>query len=119
MQNACNICFLVHLSRLPRPLSALSHKLIVSVYASSLLTTTRAGYLGSTISGSRGHALTLNEWVKRVEVDAGVRDGVSTAEAHRVQEQEREVKELRRANATLTLASAFFAPAEPGRRFKF
>ena len=27
---------------------------------------------------------TLNEWVKRVEVDTGVRDGVSTAEAQRV-----------------------------------
>ena len=27
---------------------------------------------------------TLNEWVKRVEVDTGVRDGVTTAEAQRV-----------------------------------
>ena len=29
---------------------------------------------------------TLNEWVKRVEVDTGVRDGVTTAEAQRVKE---------------------------------
>jgi transposase-like protein len=36
---------------------------------------------------------TLNEWVKRVEVDTGVRDGVSTAEAQRVKELERENKE--------------------------
>ena len=36
---------------------------------------------------------TLNEWVKRVEVDTGVRDGVTTAEAQRVKELEREVKE--------------------------
>ena len=64
-------------------------------------------------------AQTLNEWVKRVEVDTGQRDGVTTAEAQRVKEQEREVKELRRANEILKLASAFFAQAEPGRKLKF
>ena len=48
---------------------------------------------------------TLNEWVKRVEVDTGVRDGVTTAEAQRVKELERENKELRRANEILKLAS--------------
>jgi transposase len=61
---------------------------------------------------------TLNEWVKRVEVDTGVLDGVTTAEAQRVKELEREVKELRRANESLKLASAFFGQAEPGRRLK-
>ena len=61
---------------------------------------------------------TLNEWVKRVEVDTGVRDGVITAEAQRVKELEREVKELRQANEILKLAGAFFAQAEPGRRLK-
>jgi len=34
---------------------------------------------------------TLNEWVKRAEVDAGAREGVTTAEAQRVKELEREV----------------------------
>ncbi|QRR35799.1 IS3 family transposase [Hydrogenophaga sp. YM1] len=53
---------------------------------------------------------TLNEWVKRAEVDAGVREGVTTSEAQRVKELEREVKELRRANEILKLASAFFGP---------
>ena len=62
---------------------------------------------------------TLNEWVKRVEVDTGVRGGVTTAEAQRVKELEREVKELRRANEILNLASAFFAQAELDRRLKF
>ena len=61
---------------------------------------------------------TLLEWVKRVEVDTGVRDGVSTAEAQRVKDLEREVKELRRANEILKLASAFFAQAELDRRLK-
>ncbi|MDD2180548.1 IS3 family transposase [Acidovorax sp. D2M1] len=53
---------------------------------------------------------TLNEWVKRAEVDAGTREGVTTAEAQRVKELERENKELRRANEILKLASAFFGP---------
>ena len=61
---------------------------------------------------------TLLEWVKRVEVDTGVRDGVTTAEAQRVKELERENKELRRANEILRLASAFFAQAELDRRLK-
>jgi transposase-like protein len=61
---------------------------------------------------------TLLEWVKRREVDTGVRPGVSTAETQRVKELEREVKELRRANEILKLASAFFAQAELDRRFK-
>ncbi|WP_422015542.1 IS3 family transposase [Roseateles sp.] len=53
---------------------------------------------------------TLNEWVKRSEVDAGVREGVTTSEAQRVKELERAVRELRKANEILKLASAFFGP---------
>ena len=52
---------------------------------------------------------TLNEWVKRAEVDAGRRDGVSTQERERIKALERENKELRQANEILRLASAFFA----------
>ena len=55
---------------------------------------------------------TLNEWVRKHEVDTGMRDGVSSAEL------EREIKELRRANEILKLASAFFAQAELDRRLK-
>lgn len=61
---------------------------------------------------------TLNEWVKRAEVDAGVRAGVTTSEAQRVKELERENRELRKANEILKLASAFFAQAELDRRIK-
>jgi transposase-like protein len=43
---------------------------------------------------------------------------VTTVEARRVKELEREVKELRRANEILKLASAFFAQAELDRRLK-
>jgi transposase-like protein len=61
---------------------------------------------------------TLLEWVKQDEVDSGERSGVTSAEAQRVRELEREVKELRRANEILKLASAFFAQAELDRRCK-
>ncbi len=61
---------------------------------------------------------TLLDWVKQSEVDAGSRPGVSTAEAQRIKDLEREVKELRRANEILKLASAFFAQAELDRRLK-
>ena len=43
---------------------------------------------------------------------------MTSAEAQRVKELEREVKELRRANEILKLASAFFAQAELDRRLK-
>ena len=62
---------------------------------------------------------TLNEWVRKYEVDSGLRDGVTSEERERIQNLEREVKELRRANEILKLASAFFAQAEPDRKLKF
>jgi transposase len=61
---------------------------------------------------------TLLTWVKRVEIDSGKREGVTTSEAQRVKDLERENKELRRANEILKLASAFFAQAELDRRIK-
>lgn len=61
---------------------------------------------------------TLLEWVKRTEVDAGVRAGTTTADAQRIKALEREVKELRRANEILKTASAFFAQAELDRQLK-
>ena len=61
---------------------------------------------------------TLHEWVRRHEVDAGTRQGVTSDEHERVKALERENKELRRANEILKLASAFFAQAELDRRLK-
>jgi transposase len=54
-------------------------------------------------------AETLRKWVRQVEVDGGRRPGVSSEEAQRIKELERENKELRRANEILKAASAFFA----------
>ena len=61
---------------------------------------------------------TLHEWVRKHEIDTGMREGVTSEERDRVKALEREVKELRRANEILKLASAFFAQAELDRRLK-
>jgi transposase len=61
---------------------------------------------------------TLNEWVKKAEVDAGRRSGVPTDMAAKLKALERENRELRQANEILRKASAYFAQAELDRRFK-
>ena len=60
---------------------------------------------------------TLRLWVRRAEVDGGQRPGVTTDERARIQELERENRELRRANDILKAASAFFG-AELDRQSK-
>ena len=63
-------------------------------------------------------AQTLNEWVKKAEVDSGRRAGIPTEMAERLKALERENRELRQANEILRKASAYFAMAELDRRSK-
>jgi transposase-like protein len=63
-------------------------------------------------------AQTLNEWVKKAEIDTGKRAGVPADTAERLKALERENRELRQANEILRKASAYFAQAELDRRFK-
>ena len=63
-------------------------------------------------------AQTLHDWVKKHETDTGLREGITSEERERIKSLEREVKELRRANEILRLASAFFAQAELDRKLK-
>jgi transposase len=63
-------------------------------------------------------AQTLNEWVKKTEVDSGKRGGVPTDVAEKLKALERENRELRQANEILRKASAYFAQAELDRRVK-
>jgi transposase-like protein len=63
-------------------------------------------------------AHTLNEWVKKAEVDRGERAGVTTEMAERLKALERENRELKQANEILRKASAYFAMAELDRRSK-
>jgi transposase-like protein len=64
------------------------------------------------------NAATLHEWVNRREVDQGARAGVPTEVGEKIKAPERENRELRQANEILRKASAYFAAAELGRRFK-
>ena len=61
---------------------------------------------------------TLNEWVKKAQVDSGVRAGIPTEMAERLKALERENRELRQSNEILRKASAYFAQAELDRRFR-
>jgi transposase len=71
------------------------------------------------ISGKIGcSSEALRKWVQQAERDSGKRDGLTTSERGRLKELERENKELRRANAILRDAAAFFAQAEFDRKRK-
>ena len=61
---------------------------------------------------------TLHEWVKKAEVDSGVRAGVPSDVAAQLKALERENRELRQANEILRKASAYFAQAELDRPFR-
>jgi transposase-like protein len=52
---------------------------------------------------------TLRKWVRKAEVDDGLRLGLPSDERDRLKALERENRELRRANEILKSASAFFA----------
>jgi len=61
---------------------------------------------------------TLRRWVRKAEVDQGIRGGMTSDERERLKQLERENKELKRANEILRTASAFFAQAELDRKLK-
>ena len=56
-----------------------------------------------------GSPETLRKWVRRAEVDGGVRPGKTTEEIAEIKALKKEVSELHRANEILKAASAFFA----------
>ena len=60
-------------------------------------------------------AESLRKWVKQAEIDDGLKPGLSTEDAERMRVLEQENRELRRANAILRKASAYFAQAELDR----
>ena len=61
---------------------------------------------------------TLNDWVKKSEVDNGQRAGIPSEMAEKMKALERVNRELRQANEILRKASAYFAMAELDRRSK-
>ena len=58
---------------------------------------------------------TLRAWVRKTQVDTGSRPGITSDERARLKQLEREVKDLRRANAILKDASIFFATELDGQ----
>jgi transposase len=52
---------------------------------------------------------TLRQWIRKAQVDAGERLGVTSDESAEIRRLKRENAELRRANEILKAASAFFA----------
>jgi len=54
-------------------------------------------------------AETVRSWVRQADIDDGRTAGTTTVESERVKALEQENRELRRANAILKSASAFFA----------
>ena len=53
------------------------------------------------------HPEAVRTWVRQAEVADGIAAGVTTADAQRIADLERENRELRRANEILKTASAF------------
>ena len=61
---------------------------------------------------------TIRTWVRKAEVDAGLRAGTTSVENEEIKRLRRENAELKRANEILKTASAFFAAAELDRKLK-
>ncbi|MGA5135544.1 hypothetical protein ACPCTO_38065 [Streptomyces olivoreticuli] len=74
----------------------------------------RAGALKRIAGQLDIHPGALRGRVRQAGTDDGARPGIASQDAARIAEPEREVEELRRANAILRSSSAFFA-AEPDR----
>ena len=58
------------------------------------------------------HPEALRTWVRKAQIDQGTRPGTTTDEAQRIKELEKEVRELRRANAILKSTVGLFIAVE-------
>ena len=63
-------------------------------------------------------AQTLHEWVKKAEIDGGLRSGIASEISEKMKALEREHRELKQANEILRKASACFAQGELDRPLK-
>jgi transposase len=72
----------------------------------------------TTVAGRLGMSSeTLRKWVRQAEVDAGDRDGVTTAAAREIRELKRKNAELEQTVEILKAATSFFVrESDPRRR---
>jgi len=62
------------------------------------------------VAGQLGYGVeSVRAWVRQADIDDGEKPGLTSAQAERLKALEQENKELKRANAILRRASAFFA----------
>ena len=61
---------------------------------------------------------TVRKWVKRADIDEGLKAGTSSEDRARIKALEQENRELKRTNEILRKASAYFAQAELDRPSK-
>ena len=94
-------------SRYPRELQERAVRMVIESKADheseSAAIKSVAAKLGITSTES------LRKWVRRHEIDGGVRPGKTSEEIAEIRELRKEVAELRRANEILKTASVFFA----------
>ena len=57
------------------------------------------------------HPMTLSKWLRRADVDAGVKPGVSSAEAADLREARKRIKLLEQENEVLRRAAAYLSQA--------
>lgn len=99
-------CFMAAQRKYPEELRERATRMAVDARKDPV---TRAGAFQRIGAQLDVHPEALRTWVKRAEVDGGIRAGTTSDDAARLAELEREVRELRRANTILKQASAFFA----------
>jgi transposase len=105
-----------HGSNYPRELRERAVQMVAEVEGVYLSQWAAIGAVASKLG--IGSAETLRKWVRRAEIDAGQRPGLTSEEHAEIKRLKRENAELRRANEILKAASSFFA-AELDRPQRF
>jgi len=97
------------------PLAILNQKKSLSfcfVFSSLVNSSFTVAVIHSVSSKIGCSAKTIQHWIRKEEINHGIREGITTNESDELKRLQHENKELKKANETLRLASAYFAKAE-------
>jgi transposase len=106
-----------HGSNYPRELRERAVQMVAEVEGEYLSQWAAIGAVASKLG--IGSAETLRKWVRRAEIDAGQRPGLTSEEHAEIKRLKRENAELRRANEILKAAASTFFAAELDRPQRF